>query len=469
MHFPVHYVDRFFLITKEGLPASKCMWIFELEGVDLERDRLERAIRDALALHPKAGARLVRSGILGARLEWAVMPDAAERVLTVHPPEYGCGAGLEAAAVEIMNRPMSPETGPLVDLHWLPRASPTDGPRTNERPVLCFRFHHALADGLASTVFLRDLFDLYNGFDVKRPPMSGAPPALVRGSVMAKLALFARLVGLHLRRSFGSAFAIPEKPFAPREARGEVRSEFATLRLSSEEIERYRRAAGGVGASFNDLLVAALSLAIEGYKRERGEDCGLLRMTINQRLRKPKFSLETVSSSFPVWIRAQDRRRPEVLLQTIRAQVRECVRRRIAQATALLAVLLKLPFPIARWLLLPALTRPRLSDSLIVSNVDGVLELLPSGGRLGRGNIAVVYPLVAAPPGIGAIVTLSSASEGTSLVLNYVAGLFERAAADRLLALVGQALATLYSSIATSKPCASSARSALASGSSASG
>jgi hypothetical protein len=316
--------------------------------------------------------------------------------------------------------------------------------------------------------FLRDLFDLYNGSDVQKAPVLGAPPPLVGGSAMAKVALFLRLVGLHLRRSFASAFAVPEKPFAPREARGELRSEFATLRLSMDEAERYRRAAGRVGASFNDFLIAALALAIEGYRRERGEDCGLLRITVNQRLRKPKFGLETVSSSFPVWIRETDRRNPAVLLQGIRAEVRECVRTRIAQATALLAVVLKLPFPIARWLLLPALTRPRLSDSLIVSNVDGATDLLPAAGRLRRGHIAVAYPLVAAPPGIGAIATLCSASDGTIVVLNYVAGLFERPSADRLLALLGQAFLTLYSSIATSTS-VSSERPALSSGSSAPG
>jgi NRPS condensation-like uncharacterized protein len=442
--FPMHVVDRFFLITEHSLPSQTCMWVLEFDELELDRARFERAVTAAFARHPKACLQRAVGKGLTRPPEWELIPGAAEGACVVHSAEYGAGTELPQALAELMNTELSPSEGPLVQFHWLPRGG--------IRPVLCYRFHHALADGYGSLVLLRDVFLAYEGTELEPRHELIEPPPLVAGSSWARFRLLFRLFWFHFTRTVSSRFRAPEKLFELA-ARPEPCFGIALRVLAAEQVEEFRRAASRLGASFNDLLLAAWALGIERFTREQGRDCNLLRFTINQRLRKPNLGLETVSSAFQVWVNREDRQDLPTLVKRIRAQVRDCLRKRIAQATALFSNLLRLPFPVARRLLLPTVTRPRLSDTLVVSNLEGALSMLTSsaGSCLGGARIVGAYALVVPPAGVGALVTVSNGALGMTLALNYLQGLLNDATANRLLGQVEEALATLYASLSAAE------------------
>jgi NRPS condensation-like uncharacterized protein len=435
--FPIQAVDRFFLITEDRLPSQTCMWALEFEGLDLDGARFQRAVTAAVARYPKAAARRAAGRGLLRRPEWELIQGAADRVVVMHPSEFGAGATLTRALADLMNAPLCPSEGPLIQFHWLPRKG--------ERPVLCFRFHHALADGYGSLVLLRDVFRAYDGTELEPRSTFEKRPPLVGGSAWSKFRMLLRLFWFHFGRSVASGFRAPDKLFA-RAARAESRFGLASRMFAIDQAENLRRAASTVGASVNDLFLAAWALGIERFSREQGRNSSLLRFTVNQRLRKPGDGLETLSSAFQIWIGREQRRDPRALVRTIKAQVRDCLRRRVAQATALFSGLLKLPFPLVRRLLLPTLTRPRLSDTLIVSNLEGAMSMLaaPDGSCLGGARIVVAHALVVPPAGVGALATVSNGSAGMNVALNYLLGLLDEPGANRLLGLVDAALCELY-------------------------
>jgi hypothetical protein len=428
---PVLPEDRFFLLF-EGLGAPvTAMWGLLLEGTELERDRWIDAAARTLERHPKASARLVRRSATG--LYWEPRPDAARDVCVFHPRTAAPKEPTEAidALAELMNVPLDSAKGPLLQLHWLPHA---DGLAT-----LAFRFHHALGDGHGSLALLRDLFGYYNGQEPRlpRPDYSAPAEPLVADSTLSKLRLFARFLGFHFRRSLAYRFAPPTKLFDPRRRPG-GRIDAATRVVAQDKTERYLAAARALGATFNELLLAAHGLAIERWLIEQGLRCGTLRIMVNQSLRhkdREPDRVENRSAAFPIWIGRPDRRLGKELVREVHRQAQECQERRIAEAVALLGALLRLPVPLIRWLIVPAATRPRITDSLVVSNMGRLPESDPGVGwfHLGAGRIVAAYPFVRPPDGVGAVSFALTIAGRLCLNWSFLTHLLSRDLVQRLL------------------------------------
>jgi condensation domain-containing protein len=435
---PVLPEDRFFLLFEGIGPPVTALWGLLMEDVELDRARFEEAAARVLERHPKAASHLVRRS--RSNLAWEPLADAARKVCVFHEPSEaptGPEPSLDSL-VAIMNAPMDPEVGPLLQLHWLPHGSGL--------ATLGFRFHHALGDGHGSLVLLQDLFDFYNGVPPDREPPDYAAPAepIVGGSRWAKLRLFLRFLAFHFRRARATRFAPPAKLFDLHKLPGGTIDAVART-VPREKADRYLAAARAAGATFNDLLLAAHGLAIERWLSEQGLGCGTLRIMVNQSLRhkdRQYGCMENRSAAFPIWITPDDRISGRGLLERIHRQAQECHQLRVAEAVALLGALLRLPFGLARRLVLPAATRPRVSDSLVLSNMGRLPDSEPGAGRFhfGSGRVVAAFPFVRPPDGVGALSFALTLGGRLCLTWCFLTALLDRARIKRLLFLIEETL-----------------------------
>jgi hypothetical protein len=223
------------------------------------------------------------------------------------------------------------------------------------------------------------------------------------------------------------------------------------LHITAHKLQRWLTAARGMGATLNDHLMASFAVAIRRWKEEQGLHCGMIRFVVNQSLRHDGQHYpgsENRSSSFPVWVGPRDRREPKAVAHDFHRQVQEALRLRIAEATNLLGVVLKLPYSIARRLLAPVMNNPRISDSCIISNLGLFATSEDEGNgwfRLGQGRIVKFYPCGRPTDGIGAICLVISIPEGAVLSFMGMKGLLERPEMERLMQLVEASLDELTS------------------------
>lgn len=444
VRFPVHHVDRFFLLFEGRPPPVTCAWVFVVEGKEPEADRLRAAVGHALHAHPKASARLRKEG----RWEWETIDEPARMAFVLEGPLEGRDEvrSEEDRVGLIMAAPLDPCEGPLLRVHWIPPGA--------HRGRLVFRFHHALTDGTGSLVLLRSLLEAYNGAADGPLAEAGAPPwppaPLVVGGIGHKLRLLVRLVSLHTRHSARHRFALPETLFGPSaRASGGVGS--AYRRLGAERWQGLRASARPAGAGPSPLLLAAAAVAAERALAERGRSCGMLRVQVTRDLRRGRASpaaLENRSSAFPVWIGAQDRARGPELVGLVRGQIRAALRSHAPEGTALFGATLRLPPPVARWLLLPAATRPRIADSLIFTWLGALPPSTPGSGwfHLGPARFVGVRVLVRPPEGVGSILTGVEMDGRLELTLSYLTGLFSPREAERYLELAEASLGEVASS-----------------------
>ena len=433
MRQPVHHVDRFFLLFDDPPPVA-CAWSFTVEGGPVDGLRLRDAVCKALVRRPKAAARLRREG---RRLFWETAEAAAERAFVAEPPLDGASEP-EADArrlARIMSAPLPPEEGPLLRVHWTPPGA--------FRGRLTFRFHHALSDGAGSLAFVREVLDAYNGVAPPGPPVAEDTSPLVSGPWRRKLGLLARLVSLHTRRSAAQSFALPHKLY-DRARRPDGGLAHAWRHVPPARLERLRAASRETGAGLTEMLLAALALAAERDAQARGRRCGMLRISVTQNLRPRRadvLRLENRSSAFPVWVGPRDRASAGRLVASLRRQVRECLRLRAADATALFAAALRLPAPLARALLLPAATSSRIADSCAFANLGTVPDA--SDGEwfhLGPARLVGVHPVVRPAEGLGAIASAVIVDGTMELGLSHLTGLFADGEAERYLELADAAL-----------------------------
>jgi hypothetical protein len=445
VRFPVHHVDRFFLLFEGRPPPVTCAWVFAVEGAEPAAERLRAAAVQALRAHPKAAARLRTQG---GRWEWEVLDDVPGRAFVVE----GALAGSDEERAEaerlqlIMGAPLDAAEGPLARVHWIPPGA--------HAGRLVLRFHHALADATGSLMLLRSLLEAYDGDAAPAVASAGTapvapppPPPLVSGGLGYKLGLLGRLIRLHIRHSVPQRMALPETLFGP-DARPAGGLGSARRRVPAEGRQRLLTAVRAAGAGIPHLLIAASVLAAERALAEQGRRCGMLRVQVTRDLRRrgaEPAGLENHSSAFPVWIGAAERAHGPELVRLVRRQVREALRAHAAEGTALFAAALRLPMPLARALLLPAATRPRIADSLVFTWLGALPASAPAAGwfRLGRGRFVGARLLMRPPEGVGAILAGVEIDGHIDLTLNYLTGLFTPSEADRYLDLLAAALEEL--------------------------
>lgn len=364
----------------------------------LDEDRLRRVLDRRLLVHDRFRARVVepRTGV--GRPRWVEVPEFRldDHLFREDLPEPAGRAELEALVGRAMSSPLDPQR-PLWRLVHVPHY------RGGSAIVACI--HHCIADGLALMRLLLALDDeeAGGGGSYWAPPCVAAAGGRATGGTGALGAVGAALgLGTRAAGSLGRLAGLRPDPRSM--LRGMLGGEKRAAWSEPLELGRLRSAAGRVGATLNDLLVATVAGGVGALLREQGEALGRqVRAVIPVNLRR-EDERATLGNRFglvfaPLPVRVLDP------LQRVR-EVRLTMERlkRSAEAGAVFG-LLELFGRTPRVALDAAVAFLGSKASLVFTNVPGprrrirfcgaeLVELIawvPQSGRLGLGVSALTY------------------------------------------------------------------------------
>ncbi|MGH8965276.1 MAG: hypothetical protein ACRDXB_08095, partial [Actinomycetes bacterium] len=306
--------------------------------------------------------------------------------------------------------------------------------RHRDGDVVMLNVHHAAGDGIAALSLLRSIARAYAD---RCDPVPQTPPEQVEiPTPRGRWAQLRALVG-ELRQAIPRSVHLV--PFGGEDRPG--------YQLHHHVLDTAHTAAlatkTDAGTTVNDLLLAALHLALDSWNREHGEAPGRLSVLMPVNLR-PTSSWYEVFGNFtfmvPVVTRPEDRGDPTATVKTIRRRTRRIKDERTpAAAVRLLDVLQNLPLSAKRSIARLAVSQ-RVIPTAILSNLGRLDEDLDFGPEL-RAREVWFSPPTRMPMGlaVGAV----TAGGRLHLVFRYRHPLFGPADiagfADRYLAALGQA------------------------------
>lgn len=366
---PFNVVDEVvYLLDTETAP-----WSIQLEArvtASLDETRLRAALVAALQRHPMARARKTASRRTRHRDIWEIPPRAdLDPLRVVDCPD---DAALDAARAQLQSMAVplaeSPPFRAVLARH-------PDG------DVVMLNLNHAATDGFGGLRFLRSVSRAYRGaddsvpdrdFTADRDLVAGLPAADAPTRVRRYLALAEKLRDL---------IAAPAR-LAADQAVSAPGYGIHQVRLDLDETQRL--VDGEHPGSVNDVLLAALHLAIADWNRRHGTACRRVAVLVPSNLRPPSWRNETVGNfSLPARISTgrRHRTRPATALRAVTIQTAR--KKRSGMGTGLLQLLGRSHFlPLWAKEVLVALIPfggNRLVDTAILSNL-GNLDDPPSFG-----------------------------------------------------------------------------------------
>lgn len=369
-------------------------WSVQLEARvagALDEGRLRAAVAAALDRHPRARARRIPPRLRDRRYEWEILPAAEVDPMDVLITQDD--AGLAAARAELQSRPLPLDVSPPLRVR-LARHPAGD--------VVMLYLHHAAGDGVSAVRLLRSIVDSYAG----RPeaattvlPMASydhrvlAPPHGARpaehppsGALRAELRQWA---------ARSSRLASEGGLDAPGYG-------FHQVALTTEQT-RALVFGGPREATVNDVLMAALHLAIESWNRDHGVPRARVAVLMPVNLRAPEWGHDVFGNfSFPVPVATSsaDRATPLAALRAVAARTRGVKKGRSAAAPlAPLARLQQLPVGVRRPLA-RALARGPLVPAAMLSNLGRLEPPLDFGVDMGRAGEVWFSPPARLPLGL---------------------------------------------------------------------
>lgn len=400
-------------------------WSVQLEARTdgrLDEERLRTAVGQALGRHPMARARKGASPRRRNRDYWEIPRDLdLDPLCTVDCPDE---AALSAARAELQSQSVPLSQSPPLRI-WLAR--------TPDRDVVMLNVNHAATDGFGAVRLLQS---------VGRAYANEADP-LAHVDFLAERSLTGRLsrpsVPAWVRRQLGLAERLRDLVSPPARLSSDRGSRqpgygFHHVRLDPEETQRLISLdpAGDV----NDLLVAALHLAVGTWNDEHGTPCRRVSVLVPAKPRPPEWRTDLVGNfSLPARVSTNrsDRANPGRALAAITAQTRRT--KRSGVGTAFLEIL-------SRSWLLPLRAKQALVDLLGVLGdrfldtailVDlGHLEDPPSfGPDADTDEIDALWFSAPAPMPLGLSVGAVTARGRLHLVVRYRHAQFNADAARR--------------------------------------
>lgn len=336
-------------------------WSIQLEarvaGV-VDADRLRAAVPVALAPHPMARARLLPARRTDRRWTWAISPAPdLDPLRVVDCPDDDA---LAAARSELhsLSVPLA-ESPPL-------RLRLAHHPRGD---VVMVNANHAAFDGFGTLLLLRSLARAYAMADDHGPPVELAAARDLEGLTRAQ-GPAERARRLRALAAKARDLAAPPARLAP-----EGGSDRPGYGLHHASVPVPQRPSEG---TVNDLLLAALHLAIAGWNTEQGTACRRIGVLMPVNLRPPEWRTEVVTnfvSESKVSSTPADRADPRTLLAAIRAQTGRIKR---GEGAALMELLnrtsrwplwVKQPLSPLLWL-----SGNRLVDTAVLSNLGAVSD-----------------------------------------------------------------------------------------------
>lgn len=272
--------DELFLrLDRPGEPWSVHaeVWI----GGRLELVQLRSAIVSALGRHPMARASL--SGDSEGDCHWAITNSPA----VPGPEVVECGG--EAELDELRERVLS--STPALDA--APPFSLTLG-RCPGRDALILNLNHGVGDGIGAFRLLASILRAYAG---EPDPVPEVDPLRMRDlrEFAGRRTLGDRLKRIRERSQLSQEHAGPAVRIAPDGGRTGGSAALRLTSLAPDEVER-ARARRRAPATFNDLLLASLVIAIRGWNDERGVSPGPIELTVPVNIRPDEWSGELIAN-----------------------------------------------------------------------------------------------------------------------------------------------------------------------------
>ena len=343
-------------------------WSIQLEvrvTGQLDEDRLRAAVPEALSHHPMARAKLLPAKRTDKRWTWSIT--GAPDLDPLKVVDCVDDADLDRARAELhsLSVPLA-ESPPL-------RLRLARHPRGD---VLMVNANHAAFDGFGTLQVLRSIAKAYIHEDDPDPGVPLPHARDVEGLTRAE--------GLAERMRRFRALADKARDLATPPARlasqgGSDQPGYGIHQVSVPVPRKPEH------ATVNDLLLAALNLAIAGWNVEQGTACRRISVLMPVNLRPPEWKNEVVTnfvSETRVLTTAKDRRTPESIVRAVAAETRRIKDGESAALMELLSKTGRLPL----WLKQPLspfiwMTGNRLVDTAVLSNLGSVDdEHLPSFG-----------------------------------------------------------------------------------------
>lgn len=404
---------------------------FEVEtAARIDPDRLREAATAAAEAHPLARARRRPATSLQSRYVWEIPGSVDEvPVATVAP---GDGSDLAAARTRFFGEPFDLTDPPpfrLLVARGAGREGPDGGP-AGDGLLVCAS--HVPVDGVGTLRLVRSICRAYRGEPIEPDPVDVETSRSVldeaRPSSLSERVGLVGSAAARLRQTVDRPARVSEDGASDRFEWGFVRRSLGDDRSAAVVADRPD------GASVNDVLLAALHLAIDGWNRGHGEDPDTISsmMPVNVRPREWFYEVVGMYTLFEsVTTGAEHRRSPGRTLERVVEQTTAI--KRDDRATAFLESLdlIPAPTPIGVRGLLPELLRGPgrgLLDTAMLSNLGRIPGPAPSLTDAGPGELWFSPPCWEPTPlGIG-VVTVGGSMQ---LVFRYASTTMDRAAARR--------------------------------------
>ena len=419
---PLNLLDELYLtLDRETEP-----WTVHYEvclGTHLDSDRLAGAVVAAARRHPLARAQLTRWRFQDRRYDWEIADELSEIPLTVmlcDEPEK-----LEQERERFFSTSPSLTTAPPFAI-GLARCPQGDS--------LLLNLHHAAGDGISAERFMLSILRAYTGHEDPVPPLD--PLALHDvGALAAARSARGRSAR---RRALSTAAWRPLIDTARVAREGDDHRPaygFELLALSPEEsLKLFAR--HGEGRTVNDVLLAALAVAIVRWNSEHGRRPGPIALSMPVNLRPPEWRHEIFSnfaSWVTVWISAEADDDLDLVARRVAVRTRAIKREGLGgMAVDLLRVSRMLTIANKRWLqYLRIVMSDLLVDTASLSNLSRIEPMPPPFD--GPDTEVWFSPPSQMPLGVGiGVVTIG---DRLHVTMRYRHSQFDRAAARRLIEL----------------------------------
>jgi NRPS condensation-like uncharacterized protein len=429
---PLNILDELYLhLDREDEP-----WSVQLEvGLEgrVDGDRLIEAIATAAQTHPIARARLRPARGTDRRYHWEI----ADQLQTAPLDVVDCSdeAELGAARERLMSTSPSLDAAPPFAM----TLAHHDGGDT-----IMLNLCHAAGDGMSAVRLMASVLRAYAGDD---DPSGPVDPLEVRdiGPLVDSRSPRARLArGRALVEQSARAAEAPTR-IAPDGAADRPGYGFELLRLDAAELETvigHR----SVGATVNDVLLAALAVTVRRWNDEHGTDPGPIGLTMPVNLRPAAWRTEVVGNFASYVSVAFGTGDQDDLASAVRAAAERTRAIKEQGAAGLVVDLLELPttvLPTAvkrRFQDLIGLTGDRFVDTAMLSNL-GRLDPVPSLDE----TAGAVKRIWFSPPGrmpLGASLGAATYDDELFLALRYRHALFGADAAHQFAGLLRDVLTT---------------------------
>jgi diacylglycerol O-acyltransferase / wax synthase len=369
-------------------------WTIRLDGRPPSLGGLRRHLAARLDRVPRLRQRLVATTLAGGERRFEDDPafDIARHVIACALPAPGGVGELRAAAEVLLSAPLDPAR-PL----W--RMCAVDGLAGGW--ALVGQVHHALVDGIAAVEVAALLLDAVPGA-LPDPPSAWRPRRAAPGQAavdaartrVTSAAGALRATGARGAPEAGDALRELLRP-APRTGLDRATGPRRRVAFADARLDAMRETGGAHGATVNDVLLAAGSVALGAALRRRGEAHEELKALVPVSVRETAAELGNRLSFLVVSLPVAERDAAAALTR-IAAQTARAKGSGHAAPVASLAELLAL-LPRRGRALAARLALRLASFNVIVSNVPGPQAPLYLMGR----RVAAIHPAVPIPDGHG--------------------------------------------------------------------